>query len=370
MANLVSGEVSMDDLKEYVKNMNVYPTDVHTFVDSAPGPLTVLDLPVLDCPAGGVIKNFVDIHMNIPHFPKQEIQQALVSKSLDDLPSPFGLAKSTRIPFKIDIAVIRQTNGNYCVVKMVNLKEKVKVGVAKELCTGTPHVVDWSGEIKTRKKCLHYVFEHLGGFQCRNHVFRAHEEGKPEVERTQEEWDFGFNFIDENGPRENTSNKLLRCVTVQISNKDSPIYKWPAALVEKSLKNLGQDGVLAQVHEVWPLTLYDLDTRILQALAPLFPTLQEKAIGFHGVPGAGKTPVARSVAMALSRYYIQKANKAGQKTPSFRQASEFDFFRGQSGSLFRPDIVDDGTLSEQPFKKVKAFTDVGNIESMSKERLL
>ena len=34
----------------------------------------------------------------------------------------------------------------------------------------------------------------------------------------------------------------------------------------------------------------------------------------------------------------------------------------------RPDIFDDGSLCEQPFKKVKAFTDVGNIESMSKER--
>ena len=32
------------------------------------------------------------------------------------------------------------------------------------------------------------------------------------------------------------------------------------------------------------------------------------------------------------------------------------------------DIFDDGSLSEQPFKKVKAFTDVGNVESMSKER--
>ena len=34
----------------------------------------------------------------------------------------------------------------------------------------------------------------------------------------------------------------------------------------------------------------------------------------------------------------------------------------------RPDIFDEGSLCEQPFKKVKAFTDLGNIESMSKER--
>ena len=41
---------------------------------------------------------------------------------------------------------------------------------------------------------------------------------------------------------------------------------------------------------------------------------------------------------------------------------------GQVGTRMRPDIFDDGTLCEQPFRKLKAFTDVGNIESMSKER--
>ena len=50
----------------------------------------------------------------------------------------------------------------------------------------------------------------------------------------------------------------------------------------KSLRNLSQDGVLAQVHEQWPLTRYDLDVRILQALGRLFPSLAEKAFEFHG----------------------------------------------------------------------------------------
>ena len=36
--------------------------------------------------------------------------------------------------------------------------------------------------------------------------------------------------------------------------------------------------------------------------------------------------------------------------------------------MIRPDIFNDGLLSEQPFKKAKAFTGVGNVEIMSKER--
>ena len=370
MADLISGDVSMEEIAEHVKSVNVYPTSIHSFVDAPPGPLTVLDMPLSDYPAGGQLKCIVDVVMNVPDFPKAQIQQALVGKSINDIPAPYGLKKSVDNSTKFDLAVVPQTDGKFCVVKIVNFKEKAKASDLKEYVFGTPHVVDWAGEVKTRKKCLHYAFENIGGFQCRNHVFRTHDEGKPENDRTEEEWDAGFDFIEQHGPRENVRNKGLRWVTIQISKGNSPIYKWPSLLVEKSLRNLAQDGVLANVHEIWPLTLYDLDVRILRALAPLIPTLNEKALGFHGTPGSGKTPVARTVAMALSRHNIRAANKVGSVTPSFRQASEFDFFRGQTGTLFRPDIFDDGSLAEQPFKKVKAFTDVGNIESMSKERPL
>ena len=69
---------------------------------------------------------------------------------------------------------------------------------------------------------------------------------------------------------------------------------------------------------MWPLTLYDLDARILKALGTILSSLTEKALGLHGTPGAGKTPVARTVAMALSRYWIAKLGKADEIVPSFR----------------------------------------------------
>ena len=91
--------------------------------------------------------------------------------------------------------------------------------------------------------------------------------------------------------------------------QDSPLYKWPPVLIEKSLRNLPNDRVLAHVHEQWPLTRFDLDIRLLNALAPLMPSLKEKAVGFHGEPGAGKMPVARTIAMAISRHWISKPRK-------------------------------------------------------------
>ncbi|OLP90098.1 hypothetical protein AK812_SmicGene28394 [Symbiodinium microadriaticum] len=106
---------------------------------------------------------------------------------------------------KCFIDVIVDESGKFTVVKIVNLKDKkITPDFVRDLC-----------------------------------------EGKPEQERSLEEWDFGLDFIEE--------KQLLPWV----NGRDSAIYRWPQALMEKSLRDLGQDGVLARVHEVWPLTLYD-----------------------------------------------------------------------------------------------------------------
>ena len=336
----VSGDFNLDDVKKAVDNLKVFPIDMHSFHESSSGsssgPLTFADLPTLDFPAGGKIKCFVDLVPDVDSdVPKAIIKESLQSKTYEDIPAPFGMKSKATGPFKLDIAIMLQHNGKHTVIKLFHFPQLMKVDVARGLCYGTPYCFNWQGEVKTMKKCIHFVFERLGGFQCRQHVFRTSEEGKPENERSQEEWDFGFDFIEQKGPRENIKNRMLRWVTVQTSCKDSPIFRWPPVLVEKSLRNLAQDGVLAQVHTSWCLTLYDIDVRVLQALAPLFSSFSEKALGLFGEPGAGKTPVARSVAMALSRYYINRIGQQGEVEPSFRQASEFDFFRGQSGQVSR-----------------------------------
>ena len=274
----VSGEVSLDDVKEVVENLLLYPSDVHSFHEGQPGPLTLADLPTLDFPTSGVVKCFMDWVPEVPgNIPYAQIKECLQSKAYKELPAPFGLSQDVATPFKLDMAILPQQNGNHTVVKMFHLSKLVKVKAADAMCYGKPYMFNWHGEVRVMKKCIQFMFERLGGFQCRQHSLRPAEEGKPEAERTQEEWDFGFDFIEKQGPRDHTRNRQLRWVTIQTTSKDSPIYRWHPTLVEKSLRNLSMDGVLAQVHTEWPLTLYDLDVRVLRALAPLFISVSEKA---------------------------------------------------------------------------------------------
>ena len=112
--------------------------------------------------------------MDVPGpVPIRDIKAALQAKSVDEVPAPYGLAGSITCGIKMDIAIVKQENGNAAILKIVNLSEKVKVARARELCVGKAHMVDWKGEVRTMKKCVHFIFERLGGFQCRNHVFRS-----------------------------------------------------------------------------------------------------------------------------------------------------------------------------------------------------
>ena len=151
-----------------------------------------------------------------------------------------------------------QENGNFCVCKVINLKEKTKIPDILPMTFTKPFMVDWKNNVKYMKK---FVFENLGGFQCRHHVLRGQEEGEPDAEKLKRSGTLASNT---------SAGKMS-----EIGNSGGLLFKHlPAALPstshEKSIRNLATDGVLAQMHEAWPLTLFDIDGRA----APL----SEKAI--------------------------------------------------------------------------------------------
>ncbi len=68
--------------------------------------------------------------------------------------------------------------------------------------------------------------------------------------------------------------------------------------------------------------------------------------------------------MAMARYNISKYNLEDVQ-PCIRVSPEIDFFRGQPGQKSMGDFLDDSNLAQLPMKIVKAFTDIGQRESMS-----
>ena len=115
---------------------------------SVPGPLAVLDLPLVDFPEDGFMKCFADIVMDVPSFPSTEIKQVMQGKDVKKLPQPFGPARDPGLPVRLDLAILPQHNGKFCIVKIVNLNEKTKVEDVKIPCLGKPHAVDWARDVR------------------------------------------------------------------------------------------------------------------------------------------------------------------------------------------------------------------------------
>lgn len=182
---LEAGNTSMDTIRELVAKVSLYEIDTPTFHDDPQGDLSILDFPVYDMGDQGVAKNFLDIVMDVEGpIPKGNLKESFMSKShVAEIPPPFGLKKDPQQRVTLDIAVVPQNDGKYIVCKLINLKDKVKTPFAKSLCYGSPRLIDWLGNVRSVKKCAHFIFEHLGGFQIRSHVLRSHEDGKPEKDR-------------------------------------------------------------------------------------------------------------------------------------------------------------------------------------------
>ena len=158
----------------------------------------------------------------------------------------------------------------------------------------------------------------------------------------------GLAFIEEQAANLGSEWKRFQWMTKNLHiDHSSPIFQWPQGLVEKSLKAIQTDGVLSLPIEDFHFSLADVNPSILDfAFNHMIGSMKTHADGLVGGPGSGKTPLARILALCASRYWkrILRIN-----TPvSFREASEFDFFRGQAGRRDRPDIHDDGRLADEP----------------------
>ena len=76
---------------------------------------------------------------------------------------------------RLDMVVLPQASGKFCVVKIFNFQEKTKVECARKLCHGKTYMVDWKRDNRAGKEALHYMFEQMGGFQCLHHTLRTEE---------------------------------------------------------------------------------------------------------------------------------------------------------------------------------------------------
>ncbi|CAJ1456734.1 unnamed protein product [Effrenium voratum] len=220
------------------------------------------------------------------------------------------------------------------------------------------------------KKIMQYCLENMGArqyrcFQLTNQAISNSSRTKAAFDDLEDrELDAGFDYLIKNGPRSGSDLRQLRWQTKELRRKESPVYNWPAGVVDKALRTLASDGALARKEFDWPLPLTSTFFKrwVLDILENVWD-FDHSAFVLLGEPGAGKSPLGRSVLMAQCRRNAQSFE--GDQRPCIRCSPEIDFFRGEQGTVTMGDFLDDPSTSDLSIKALKSLLDVGLYESMS-----
>ena len=188
---------------------------------------------------------------------------------------------------------------------------------------------------------------------------------------SEEAVDKGFAFIEAEAARLGSEWERIQWMTKTLhTNEESPIHQWPQGFVERCLRALQADGVLALPIEDFDFTLADVEFAALDfVVIHMIKSLRTHANGIVGGACSGTAPLAKIATFCASRYWKRQLRL--DTSPSFREASEFVFFRGQAGRKDRPDIHDEGCLASEPICKMKGFADIscaGVRRNLSKDR--
>ena len=346
--------------------------------EQLPGHFTCINFPVQDLNAQDkLLVHCFDVIMGYEGPVDLDALTSLYKRSheLGDvsvLPPPFGLKDTTSVEAQLQFVVIKQADGLYSIFKHFIFPHKVTASVFRQMTYGTPKkAMFMSLDPKMGRKIIQYCLERMGGrcfkfAELTNQGIPTKVKAVPFEDKDDEDIDKGFEYLAKFGPRSAASNQQLKWMTKTLKNKDSPLYAWPQALVEKALRNLTNEGVLAKKEFSWPLPF--TPTYYQPWLVEIMEQIWDfdmSAFVMLGEPGVGKSPLGRSVLMAQVRHNAHRFDPDGAKgPPCIRCTPEIDFLRGEPGSVIMGDFLDDSTLANLPMKFLKAFLDVGLYESM------
>ena len=364
MVSLHSDEVHLDEAIEATRSLFLRDLSEHVCVGPMPpGALNFMELPLkaLDL-ASPSIKHFVDLILDAPpgDIDLPSLKAIFRDKAWESLPSLLQFKVRPSFETVVQYFLLPQSDEKLCIIKHVYIpNEKVPALGVKDLLHGQGFEIAWGeNNKKIVRKAFQWMLEQLGGTQFRKYVLSP-ERKKPSSSAFVPEND-GWAFIQEHGELDKGDLKQLKWIHHHINTEGSPIHGWQERLVQKALDSLANDTTVAKLCTRYDLTITDIEPDVRDILEEIVPCLRDHALWLLGEAGRGKTPLGRIVAMMFSRFH--------GGTGSFRTSADLDFFKGIPFTKCVPALYDDGSIGGEEVKKLKAFTDVGDDESMTRAR--
>ena len=231
-----------------------------------------------------------------------QYKNAIMHKDLDLLRRPFGPKVAVPKDTKLQFIVLDSVDGTVIVFKHYIFPQKCKPSFVKNISFGRLYRPNFMSQKSTvGKQILQHCLQNMGGHQFRcfdilTEVAPGHSKTKAFDDLEDEDLDKGFDFLKQNAPRSSSDLQQLSWQTKQLRKRTCPIYGWPHALIEKALRCLSSDGVLARKEFDWPLPLTERFYRkwALQMLEEVW-NFDVASLVMLGEPNTGKSPLCRSI---------------------------------------------------------------------------
>ena len=361
--------ISPDDLRlenaiEATKSLYLRDLPAHVCVGPMPpGALNALELPLknlnLSSPS---IKHFMDLITDVPKtsIDLPSLQAVFRGQAWHELPGVLKLKGRPTFETITQYFLLPHSDDDLLVVIYIP-NDKVPAVTLKDFLHGNGYEIAWGqNNKKIVRKAFQWMLEQLGGTQFRKYTLTLTLEKKRPTSSATPPEDDGWDFIKQHGELDKSDLKQSKWIHHHINLEGCPIHGWQERLVQKALDSLANDSTVAKLCNRYDLTITDVEPEIRDIMEEIVPTLRDHALWLLGQAGRGKTPLGRIMAMMFSRFHGGMGN--------FRATADLDFFKGIPFTKCCPALYDDGSIGGEEAKKLKAFTDVGDDESMTRAR--
>ncbi len=216
-----------------------------------PGSLPIRDEPINDEVES--LKWWVDM---VEDVDPQQVDADLIQKiceenRIHDLPPPLGFRESPRMPYKLQLAILKGSNDKLLVLKHIVFEDKVTGAFVQSLAFGKPHMIQWNGNIKLCCKASQYLWECIGGMQVRSWTLTPEKKSQETDDFDEDALVAGFDFIESEAAR--ATHMCLPIVMIWRRRLSCPIGIFIYPTLKKRGGILEQTAIAApQVHSQLP----------------------------------------------------------------------------------------------------------------------
>ena len=369
--------ISYDLATKITAKLNLKKIRAPDWYDMGPRMVKLLDLPVVDPPTDPArrrngVSHLLDFCMDVPDL-YQDRESIVGLMNVNEVTQLRGvLPPKARVAanYNLNFVILPgNEDGRVNVIKHYVFDGKVAYNVIEVLVQGQPKLINMGQNKRGGFKAFVYLWHRLGGFQVHVWSFLDSENKKAKDLESADQINLGYDWIEENAPKQKSSCKQLRWIDIERQRPESPVYGWTAGRISNSIHTLRESGQQADTEEYYPLCFGHIEPWFQEILKEWLHALNDATLLLLGIEGMGKTPVQYIIGFAMSRLRISQNSSLAHK-PAVRAAPDFDHFKNEVGYPKRSTLFDDGDLNRMPPRKSKSFFDGRKHCSLTTERFI